>query len=398
LRNKIDFFLIPFAFDGCIAASGIVVNLFAQDLGATPFQLGLLGFAWGLSYAVWCVLSGRLADRWPRRGLLMGGISLFTLSLWLNQFCQAPAQLIWIAALTGTGCAFFWPAFETLLRHGDPARTRTQMALFNVGWTSGIAAGLAAGGYLSEWGTLPALQLIAGLGFADLLYLLWTTRGGIPAVVSPAEAEAMTEGAPVPSVRTRRTFLYLAWTANFGLWFAGGATSSLFPKLARELRFPDGDIGVLLSLVTVAQGITFLVPGRTARWHYRAGPLFAAQGVTLLGLMALTWFSTKMGLGLGLVGLGLARGFTYSSSLYYGLHTTAAQGLLIGLHEMIIGAAFTSGPLGAGLAADHFSLRAPYPLSAIVILLGLVVQGSLWWGLQGQERRGEQGEDSQGGE
>jgi MFS family permease len=181
-------------------------------------------------------------------------------------------------------------------------------------------------------------------------------------------------------------FLYIAWVANFTLWFTGGAASQLFPKLARELAFADRTIGLLLSLITVAQGLCFLALGRSTRWHYRFRPLLLFQGVAVMGMGALMFTHHPAGFAGGLLLLGIGRGMSYSASLYYALVAGRERGVQTGIHEMLIGAAFVFGPFLGGVATQiqaHWSpltvaLRAPFALAAVVILGGIGVEYVLW--------------------
>lgn len=207
--NKSDFFIIPYIQDAAITGAGLVVNLLAQDLGASPFQLGLLGFAWGLSYAGGCVFAGRWADRHDRRTLLLGGAGLFTATVWLYQWCSNPWQIIGLSFCNGTACALFWPVFETLLHdEAEEENTRQRMSWFNLGWTCGIASGTASGGYLKEWGTHPALNLLAGLTLANLFYLTWRTRD-LPRLAHSVEATDSSFDHGMPST-WQVAFLHMA--------------------------------------------------------------------------------------------------------------------------------------------------------------------------------------------
>ena len=368
-----------------MVGGGLVINLLAQDMGASPFLLGMLGFSWGLSFAVGCPVVGRWADRHDRRILLLAGGSLFTATIWLYQWCQNPWHLFALNFLAGTACALFWPVFETLLHDASSAsRTQERMGLFNIGWTCGVATGTAAGGFLKEWGTHPALNFLAVLSFLNLLYLAWRIRD-LPSPTAPAEEPSPAPHQDVPAPR-RIGYLYIAWIANFSLFFTGGATSQMFPKLARELAFPDGDIGLLLALITVAQGISFLILTRTTRWHYRMAPLLAFQALSVVGVGCLIAAHGPAGFAVGLVCIGLGRGMSYTASLYYALSAGSERGAQIGLHEMLIGAAFVLGPFLGGLAAQiqgHWlpltvALRAPFELAAVVTLGGIGAEYWLW--------------------
>jgi MFS family permease len=65
---------------------------------------------------------------------------------------------------------------------------------------------------------------------------------------------------------------------------------------------------------------------------------------------------------------------SYSSSLFYGLSANDNRGANAGTHEMLVGSAFTFGPLLAGLVAQKVNLKAAFFLAAVVIAIGCAAQ------------------------
>ncbi|HEY3281793.1 MAG TPA: MFS transporter, partial [Armatimonadota bacterium] len=248
---------------------------------------------------------------------------------------------------------------------------------FNVGWTVGILGGQALAGYhYALLGPRWALWTIALLVWANGLYLAWRTRHGMPAFVH-AEGPDVSPHETL-SVGRRAGYLRMAWIANFTLWFAGSAVGTVFPKLGRTLHFSDGLIGLLLSVTVLWQAISFAGLSRWSRWHYRLGPLVAAQVMAAGGLWLIAVQPVSASILFGFALLGLSRGLSYSCSLYYGLDGAAMRGVNSGIHEAIVGIAYILGPLLAGFSADLSGLRTPYLLCAIVVLLGVGVEGVLW--------------------
>ena len=376
--GNFDFLAIPYLIDLTIAAGAILINLFAQNLGATPFQLGLLGFSWGIVYSFASFISGRLADRGPRRLFLIFGLLTYGAVMLGYSLSGSVRDLIMLNLLSGLGSAFFWPVFETFLHEeGDPSGTNRRMGFFNIGWTMGIISGSAVGGYLMAFGPRLVFRLLGGLIFLTLIYLSLRLRGYPAAVRGLAVAEGEMKRGKVPDLKVRLKFLYVAWIANFVLFFSGAATSSMFPKVARVEGIPDGIIGVLLSLINVGQGITFFILSRTSIWHYRMRPIFAFEGVALVGMLLLGFGGERATYALGMLLQGLGRGMTYASSLLYVLSATESRGAKAGVHEMLVGSAFTFGPFLAGLAAQKIALKAAFHLASIVILLGCWLQAGL---------------------
>ncbi len=365
----VNYFLLPFGFDACIAANSIVINLYAQDLGATPFELGMLGFIWGVCYSSLCIAVGRVSDRLPRRATMTAAMLCFAAAIGSARLASRPWHLYFMSALNGCSCAFFWPLFLPLLHDAEPRRRAHKMTMFNVGWTVGITAGSALGGYLMERGAAFAITAVALAAAALAAYFAVTFR-------APAPAGAVVETDPAPAAAPRRSprFLHMSWLANFTLFAASGGVYAIFPKLARELRFPDRAIGLELSVIVAAQALAFLYLCQTEWWRYRLWPLLAFQAAAAAGLALVATGSTYVVFACALAGLGLGRAMTYGSSLQYGIGDPARRARNMGVHESLIGAAFAVGPLLAGAAAQWFALRAAFWLGFGLVAASMAAQ------------------------
>ena len=369
-----NYFIIPFVFDGCIAANWLVINLYAQDLGASALDLGMMSFLWGACYAACAFLTGRLAHRLRRRGTMIAAMWCFFAAVIAAQLARRPWHLYFMTALNGCGCACFWPLFAALLHDDDERVHARKMTCFNVGWTAGLAVGCAVGGFLKEMGSAPAINALAGAIALLSIYFQWSTRGGLPAVHGqPAEPSAHGR----QEVSSRACFLHMAWLANFAIFAGGSVVYSLFPKLARELGFPDRSIGLVTALIVLSQAGAFLYVCRTVWWRYRLWPLLFGQAFGTLGLVFVATGSGYAVFGCAMIGLGVARAVTYASSLQYGLTDPARRGRNMGVHEMLIGAAVAAGALMGGIAGNCISLRAAFWVGAGLIAVSMAAQASI---------------------
>lgn len=359
--------------DTAIAMAALCVNLYAQDLGATELQLGLLGTSWALPYAIACLFTGRAADRLNRTVLLAAGLVLTGTSHWLYSISTTPAQLILSAPLAGLGCAFFWPAFETLLHHPTSKETHARMAAFNVGWTLGIMIGSGAAGYYYHLvGAKWVFRTLTIALYTQAAYLL--LRGAEDSTAYHALSEPGPHTERRASARVRAAFRLVAWTANFTMWFVSSGTATVFPKLARSLHISDGRIGLLSALIMVAQVICFAALSRTSAWHYRLTPLVLAQTASIAGVVTIASSATSAAFAGAMVLIGLGRGVSYSASLYYGLDEESGRGGNAGIHEAVVGTAYIVGPLASGGTAQALSLRAPFWVMAGLTAVAVVVQ------------------------
>lgn len=367
----INYFIIPFVFDAAIAANFLVLNLYAQDLGATPLNLGLMSFIWGSVYAGTSLTTGRVSHRLPRRAAMIAAMWCFFAAVVTAQFARAPWHLYFMVAVNGVGCACFWPLFAALLHDEDETAHKRKMTCFNVGWTAGLAVGSAAGGFLKEAGSAQAINTLAGVVALLAVYFQCSTRRGLPPVHMESERsdpDAALEEQP------KTHFLHMSWLANFAVFAGGSAVCSLFPKLARELSFPDRAIGLVQSLIVVSQALAFFALGRSAWWRHRLLPLLGAQLLGTMGLVLVAMGSTYAVFGCAMIGLGVARAVTYASSLHYGLLDAEKRSHNMGVHEMLIGAAVAVGALLGGIAGNCISLRFAFWVGAGVVIAAMVAE------------------------
>ncbi len=364
--------------DFSIAGTTLLTNLRAMDLHAQPMQLGILGFAWGFPYAVVCPFAGKAAGRFDRRIILIASTLLYALYAALCTLAKQPLHLILAGPVGGVAAALFWPAYETVLHDRDKEETNRRLSIFNIGWTLGVMSGAALGGAFYERIGGPAeFVFIATILFFDTLYIAWVTRHGIPPYAPIPQEERRKEGEGV-AVARRMGYMRMAWIANFAFWFTGATANTIFPKLARSLHITDAMIGLIMASVWVMQLLVFYTLSRTLRWHYRIAPMLFLQSIGVIGILLVAWGGVASVFILAFMLMGVARGLTYSSSLFYSLDTNAAESGNTGLHETIVGAAYLSAPLVAGYSAAGISLRAPFVIAIGLCILGMGLQIILW--------------------
>ncbi|MBI3945379.1 MAG: MFS transporter, partial [Armatimonadetes bacterium] len=371
-RRGFGALILPFLVDSCSAVSFVPIPRLALHFGATPFQIGLLGFVPRVVAIVLCLAAGSLSDRWGRRRVLLAGVLGYLVALLVARQAPSLPVLILASALLGVGGGFFWPAMEAatgdVYGHGTLGRG---LLLFNLGWTGGMSLGAVAGGRLSELNLyLPFTAGIAASSLALPILLFWPPRGA-----APKEEEHHALAPVAPGVADH--FLLMARIANFCSFFALTCVRSLFTPLAESVGFAGGLIGGLIALVSMAQAITFLPLGRSHRWQYRLLPMLAAEVAVAAAMLGTGLSSAPWAFALSFVVLGAGVGVTYTASLFYSLNRPTGRGQMGAMHEAILGSGAMAGPFLGGALANRFGLRAPYFLAAAVVALGLVIQLAL---------------------
>ncbi|MCK5329362.1 MAG: MFS transporter [Candidatus Latescibacteria bacterium] len=351
---------------------GFGIPLFAMRIGASVFELGMVGTMGPLCYTAACLFTGRMADRFrPKRMMLLGGV-LYGAFYGAIVYAERVWQIAVVAGLGGASIGLFWPPLAAWIAEGrDRKALARALGGYNVAWCTGVLFGPLMGGVLFEadfrlpfWGS-------AALAWA-LMGLLLTVSGG----QRDSESQALETASEEEPVQDRRV-LYAVWIANFVSYFIVGAVRNLFPKLAATLGIEPKTLGVLMAVIPLAQLGAFMYFRRADGSHDRIGRLMIAQGMAIVG-MALIMVSQRAWLfAMGFVLSGVLIGTSYSLSLFHSLYGQAQKGANSGLNESIVGSGVLVGPFLGGWAAAQFGLRTPYVLCGVLLGVAMAVEGML---------------------
>ena len=349
----------------------MAVPLRVIALEGGPLTLGLLPAVFATVYILASLYFGRLSDRVRRLRLVRIGAVLMSLGALLLWFAPGIASIFLLLPVFSIGRGLFWPAFQAELSdRGLSSQLGRRAGWFNVAWSSGKMLGFWTAGHVAEaFGPESPLLLATFLCLVILPLMPGERRAG-DVTERPGEEE-------ICGATDRRRFRLTAWTANF-IGFGVAATLNYqFPKLFLSLEFGEGDLGNFLGLVMLVQTLTFAGLGLRRGWEYRVGWLVLPMLAGAISVLGLFWARADVAFLACAPGLGLFFGVVYSQSLYHSLHREAGPGRNAGIHEALLGAGSFLLPLAGGGAARVWGLTAPYPLCALVTVLGMVL--ALGW-------------------
>jgi MFS family permease len=145
------------------------------DLGITDTQLGWLGSAFAIAFALGALAAGVLSDLRSRRAVIAGGLALWSGFTALGGVAASYWQLFATRAVVGVTESSYLPSAQALLADYFPDRGRAQaMGIF---W-----AGLAVGGVMAVWvgghlaTTLGWRSALIVVGLPGLLFALLLSR------------------------------------------------------------------------------------------------------------------------------------------------------------------------------------------------------------------------------
>lgn len=252
-----------------IAALGLVLPLILTDLGLSRAEGGLIVSATFVGFMVGAVVTGKLADLYGRRTLLIANIVLFSAAAALVGFAQNFWMLLLLRFIQGVGMGGEFPIIGTYLSELSPRRYRERL----VGLTSAFFS------YAFALIPLIGLFLVPVLGWRGLfwslvipvVFAIWARRalpespiflvrtGQVAAAeaslriieAGSAKADATAHDSPAAEsvggkVKSGRTVLLVAlWILNF---FCQYGFASWIPTAIAQ-KNPDISSGYLLTSI-----------------------------------------------------------------------------------------------------------------------------------------------------
>lgn len=253
------------------------------DLSLSDTELGIIGFAFTLSYVILGIPFARLADRYSRKLIVSASLAIWSAMTAASGLANNFIQLAMARILVGVGEAGATPPSHSLISDYFPPEKRAKaLSIFGLGAPIGIMVAFVLAGWLVEdygW-RLTFISLgIPGLLFALILYLFLQepTRGG---TVEPELAAKVEEPlAFIDSVKiilASPTFRHVAVGTGFYTVLYYGIMQWLPSYFIRSFNVSLADLGLWLAVsLGLSQLIGMLMAGwttdflaqRDSRWH-----------------------------------------------------------------------------------------------------------------------------------
>jgi len=240
--------------------------LIQKEFHLSDTQVGLLGSAFLLVYAVAAVPFGYWADRGVRKTVVAAGVAIWSVATLFTGFARSFPQLFVSRAVLGIGEAGYYPAGTSLLSDYFPKEQRARtMSIWGAGSTFGIAVGFAGGGYIAEkfgWRSAFFFAAVPGIVFALLAFTLREPlRGSAESIGHAMERmhdASLRKFLDLMRIRTLRATI-LSQTL---LYFVLASNAFWLPiLLTRRFDLSVGRAGLLAGVVLVAGGLIGTLAG-----------------------------------------------------------------------------------------------------------------------------------------
>jgi predicted MFS family arabinose efflux permease len=349
-----------------------VVEPLRREWRLTDAQIGWIGTAFTLLYAVVGLPLGRLADAGSRRLLLFLGTLLWTSMTAASAFATGFKTLFAARLAVGVGEAVCAPAATSLI--GDlvsPERRGRATSIFMLGLPVGLGLSYAVSGAVAQaWGWRAAF-LVAGLpGLLVALLCLTLPEPARGAAERDAVGARRRPGSPIALLARTPTFRWIVISGalhNFNMY----ALSLFLPAwLTRRHGFEIRDAGLVSGLVFgLIGGLGTLAGGwlsdRAAAWKEGGRLLTSGAGLALVVPAALAFLGLAPGERAGVVALlclVVLPLYLYYAPVYATLQEIvepSLRGTAMAVYfcaMYLLGASL--GPVGTGALSDLLARRA----------------------------------------
>lgn len=383
IRKRITFPLLVLLGANFIAMMGVgfvvpFLPIFARDLGASGFILGLLVAGFSLSMGVVQPLAGSFSDSHGRKKFLSAGLAIFAVCGFGYNLTSSVLDIMVVRFVQGIGAGMVFPvAMAYMADWAPPQYEGRYMALFNVSLMAGIGSGPVLGGILNDLFGIKAA--FYGMGFASSLALLTV----VIALPESRSRKVDKEDTPLLAVfrsiiRDRRMRGVLLVRASMML--AMVSSFVFLPVMMSEvLKASATMIGIVITLRTLVSASLQFPCGWLAD-RYNRVMLTIISVLSVAGIVSLLGFSTEvwhvMSLFL-LMGVGEALFLPTTSALAMEGGQAFGMGATMGVFNTALTLGMFVGSISAGLLIDQFGFGVAYALIAAMVAFTCLVSSPM---------------------
>jgi MFS family permease len=354
-------------FDRTIPA--IIIEPIRMEWHLSDFQLGIIGTAFTLVYAIAGLPLGRMADNGSRRKIMGWGLTVWSGLTAINGLAGSFWTFLLVRMGVGIGEASYAPAANSLIGDLFPAHRRARaMGIFMLGLPLGLLLAFFTIGAMvkafDSWRAPFFIAAVPGLVLAVFMFFIREPKRGAAESVRMSEEKIEKPIRRVLSIPTFGWLVLAGLTFNFATY---ACNSFMVPMLQRYFLLPLQEAAVATGIVV---GITGLVGLTLGGWvadklHQRFANgrlLFAAASMLIATLAtgyALHAGRIEIGVFVGVFSLGWLFAYNFYTCVYTAiqdvveprLRATAMALFFAGLY--LLGGGL--GPVVVGLLSDHFA-------------------------------------------
>ena len=349
-----------------------LIPVYALDLGATGFQVGMIIASFNLARVLANPVSGRLSDRWGRKPFIVTGLFFYALVSVFYILATDINDLIMVRFLHGLTSVLVVPVAMALAADIAPDdRLARYMGTLNMAVMLGLGVGPMLGGIIRDtlgmqaaFYTMGALALLTAGG---VILLIPRHRIGIESTTRPPAA-------PFKDLIRHRVVLGLFFLRLF-VASGQGSVYTFLPLLGIEIGLSSSQVGIILGvnifLIAVLQRAC---AGIADRSDPRLIIIFGTvvSGIAVFAMPYAQSYALVLLLNIVMgAGNGIATpaGFVLTGKV----GRKMGMGSIMGRTDAGWSLGMIASPIFSGIVMDSLGLASTFFIGGILILTGSIV-------------------------
>ncbi len=357
-----------------LSANKIVLALFALELGASPFVVGMLTALFSLAAATLAVPVGRLADRYGARWLLVAGSVGSALGLFLPYVFPSLAMVLFAGALSGLSLVCYNVTTQNLTGlFSTPEHRARNFSNYSLTMSGGALIGPLVGGFLFDHVHHQTACLILSLAALGPLLMVCTRRGPLEqgALQRPeAKPSAASGGSTMALFKDAgiRNTIMKASVLSSGL----NMMSAYLPVYGHAVGLSASVIGIVVAMNASAAFVSRALLPQMISILKEKKVMALSFTFGAVALLLIPFFENAVALGMlaFLFGLGMGAGQPVVTMLIFQYSPAGRSGEGIGLKITTNHLTNMVSPLVFGGIATAFGLMPMFLLNGLVMVAG----------------------------
>ena len=370
-----------FSIFAAITGVGIVVPLlpvYAHNLGAGGFYIGLIFGAFSLSRTFFLPYFGRQSDLRGRKPFIAAGLLAYALVSVAFVLSSTVEHLIAIRFFQGIASAMVMPVVQAYVGDITPrGKEGATMGLFNMSMFLGLSIGPLIGGVVNDTFSLEitfvCMGILALAGFLLSVFML-----------PPVRSEQVLQRQK-PPVRWRYLIkdreIAGLFAFRFVYTFCIGVIWGFMPVFAdAEFSLSSSAIGLLVMLGVFVSGLLHTPMGYLADRVNRRLMVGLGGLIVALAVLSFLWADGFRDLFAANVMFGIGGGISMPALMALAVikgDRAGAMGSVMALLTMAHSLGMLLGALVGGLMMDMLQLRQAFSSGSVVMLVGVIA----FWGV-----------------
>jgi len=364
-RRTLAIYIAAGAAFATLAARGLTVPLYAHELGADRFEVGALFSVATLAAAALSLPSGLLIDRFGPRSLIVFSLVVAAGSqLAAAAATTVPPLFVWqVVGGLGSG-ALMAALFSAVTEAVKSGRLGRAMGWLTFSMQAGFFIGPSVAGLLLSW-----LSIRTDLAVTTTLLVFAGPGALLASGTRQSSQRGLSLREPLRALVSQRAFVPVAigLVAATLTWGTVGAFLPIFGKEA--LRLPSAQIGLLLALQAVANGVAripggILVDRAQRRWPIVfVGVVVWAAATVVLGHLSGFWAPAIV---LVAATPFMATVYVAIGVVFADLSAASTRGVTMGIYGTVLFLGLAAGPLVFGPLVQGYGYAAGFTACAAV--------------------------------